>query len=112
MTNMVLLSEGGILNHPLHPNHPYHYPSKLIFIRKPHRGVEWESRPRPPASLPPHLMLRKRRRRRPFPSGSPPPSDPFPVNEPVKDGRSAVGKSLVRSRSVGESLQRRRVMAA
>ena len=68
--------------------------------------------PAPPASLPPHLMLRKRRRRRPFPSGSPPPSDPFPVNEPVKDGQSAVGKSLVRSRSVGESLQRRRVMAA
>ena len=45
MTNMVLLSEGGIRNHPLHPNHPYHYPSKPICFRKPHRGVEWESRP-------------------------------------------------------------------
>ena len=103
MTNMVLLSEGGIRNHPLHPNHPYHYPSKPICIRKPHKGVEWESRsrPSPPASLPPRFMLRKRRRRRPFPSGSPPPSDPFPVNEPVKDGRSAVGKEEPGAVAVG-----------
>ena len=34
MTNMVLLSEEGIRNHPIHPNHPYHYPSKQFCIRK------------------------------------------------------------------------------